>query len=140
MFKIDSCELTVQDGQMTAKLVQIADGLDLAQAVDLALDYLQSGASENRVPGLRIVLVSHIVVGMVAELTVQDGQMTAKLVLGSESFDKMFAGNKNAAKLAVEGVVEGAAADGKTTFTLPVAELDKALDYAAHSVKKDGLG
>ena len=45
---------------------QIADGLDLAQAVDLALDYLQSGASENRVPGLRIVLVSHIVVGMVA--------------------------------------------------------------------------
>ena len=31
----------------------------------------------------------------------------------------MFAGNKNAAKLAVEGVVEGAAADGKTTFTLP---------------------
>ena len=71
------------------------------------------------------------------ELTVKDGQMTAKLVLGSESFDKMFAGNKNAAKLAVEGVVEGAAADGKTTFTLPVAELDKALDYAAHSVKKD---
>lgn len=71
------------------------------------------------------------------ELTVKDGQMTAKLVLGSESFDKMFAGNKNAAKLAVEGVVEGVAADGKTTFTLPVAELDKALDYAAHSVKKD---
>ena len=71
------------------------------------------------------------------ELTVKDGQMTAKLVLGSESFDKMFAGNKNAAKLAVEGVVEGVAADGKITFTLPVAELDKALDYAAHSVKKD---
>ena len=71
------------------------------------------------------------------ELTVQDGKMTAKLVLGSESFDKMFAGNKNAAKLAAEGVAEGVAADGKTTFTLSVAELDKALDYAAHSVKKD---
>mgnify|MGYP007025222925 CR=1 FL=1 len=100
--------------------------------------------------------------------------MTAKLVLGSESFDKMFAGNKNAAKLAVEGVVEGVAADGKTasfrstaalawsasrlrtalisprpliwhsTTSSPAlvkteyqAELDKALDYAAHSVKKD---
>lgn len=71
------------------------------------------------------------------ELTVKDGKMTARLVLGSESFDKMFAGNKNAAKLAAEGVAEGVAADGKTTFTLPVAELDKALDYAAHSVKKD---
>lgn len=71
------------------------------------------------------------------ELTVKDGKMTAKLVLGSDSFDKMFVGNKNAAKLAMEGTAEGAAADGKTTFTLSVAELDKALDYAAHSVKKD---
>ena len=71
------------------------------------------------------------------ELTVKDGVMTAKLVLGSESFDKMFVGSKNAAKLAAEGAVEGVAADGKTTFTLSVAELDKALDYAAHSVKKD---
>ena len=71
------------------------------------------------------------------ELTVKDGVMTAKLVLGSESFDKMFVGSKNAAKLAAEGAVEGVTADGKTTFTLSVAELDKALDYAAHSVKKD---
>ncbi len=71
------------------------------------------------------------------ELNVKDGKMTARLVLGSESFDKMFVGDKNAAKLAAEGVAEGVAADGKTTFTLSVAELDKALDYAAHSVKKD---
>lgn len=71
------------------------------------------------------------------ELTVKDGKMTARLVLGSESFDKMFVGNKNAAKLAAEGVADGVAAGGKTTFTLSVAGLDKALDYAAHSVEKD---
>jgi len=70
-------------------------------------------------------------------LTVKDGKMTADLVLGSESFDKMFVGTKTAAELAKDGMVDGVAADGKTTFTLPVAELDKALDYAAHSVKKD---
>ena len=70
-------------------------------------------------------------------LTVKDGGMTAELVLGSESFDRMFVGSKNAAKLAKDGAVEGRAADGKTAFTLPVAGLDKALDYAAHSVKKD---
>ncbi len=70
-------------------------------------------------------------------LTVKDGKMTAQLVLGSESFDKMFAGTAAAAQLAKEGVAEGVSADGKTTFTLDVAELDKALDYAAHSVKKD---
>ena len=44
---------------------QIADGLDLAQAVDLALDYLQSGISENGVPGLGIVLVGHVIVGVI---------------------------------------------------------------------------
>ena len=70
-------------------------------------------------------------------LTVKDGKMTADLVLGSDSFDKMYAGTASAAKLAQEGVADGVAEDGKTTFTLAVAELDKALDYAAHSVKKD---
>lgn len=70
-------------------------------------------------------------------LTVKDGAMTARLVLGSDSFDKMFAGTAAAAKLAKDGVVDGLSADGETTFTLPVAELDKPLDYAAHSVRKD---
>ncbi len=70
-------------------------------------------------------------------LTVKDGKMTAQLVLGSESFDKMFVGTASAAGLAQEGVVDGVKADGKTTFTLSVAELNKPLDYAAHSAKKD---
>ncbi len=71
------------------------------------------------------------------ELTVKDGKMTAALTLGSTSFDKMFVGTASAAKLAEEGVVEAVEADGKTTFTLTVEALDKALEYAAHSVKKD---
>lgn len=71
-------------------------------------------------------------------LTVKDGRMTADLVLGSESFDKMFVGAASAANLAQEGVVDGVKdGAGKTTFTLAVAELDKPLDYAAHSAKKD---
>ena len=70
-------------------------------------------------------------------LTVKDGEMTARLVLGSDSFDKMFPGTAAAAKLAQEGAVDGETADGKTAFTLSVAELDKPLDYAAHSVRKD---
>ena len=71
-------------------------------------------------------------------LTVKDGRMTAELVLGSESFDQMFAGSASAAKLAQEGAAKGVKdGAGKTAFILPVAELDKPLDYAAHSVKKD---
>ena len=72
-------------------------------------------------------------------LTVKDGKMTAALTLGSASFDRMFTGTAAAAALAEDGAVEGVkSGDGKmVTFTLPVAELDKPLDYAAHSVKKD---
>lgn len=73
------------------------------------------------------------------ELTVKDGKMTAALTLGSTSFDKMFAGTAAAAALAEEGVITGVTdADGTmATFTLPVAALDEALAYAAHSVRKD---
>ena len=71
------------------------------------------------------------------ELTVKGGEMTAALTLGSTSFDKMFVGTANAAKLAQEGAVDAVEADGKTTFALTVAALDQALDYAAHSVKND---
>lgn len=71
------------------------------------------------------------------ELTVQDGKMTAALTLGSASFDKMIVGAAAAAAASAEEAVDGVEADGKTTFTLPVAELDKPLDYAAHSVNKD---
>lgn len=71
------------------------------------------------------------------ELTVEGGKMTAVLTLGSTSFDKMFVGTAAAAK--GEGAVEGVQdeAGEKTSFTLSVAALDEAQDYAAHSVKKD---
>lgn len=71
------------------------------------------------------------------ELTVEDGKMTAALTLGSESFDKMFVGTADSAAAAQEGIVEGIANGGKTTFTLSVSALDEELRYAAHSVKKD---
>lgn len=71
------------------------------------------------------------------ELTVQGGKMTAVLTLGSASFDKMIVGTAAAAAASAEGAVDGVEADGKMTFTVDVEALDKALDFAAHSVKKD---
>lgn len=71
-------------------------------------------------------------------LTVKDGSVTASLVLGSESFDRMFVGTAADAKRSPDSAVEGATdSEGKTVFTLPVAALDEALDFAAHSVKRD---
>ncbi len=70
-------------------------------------------------------------------LTVEDGKMTAALTLGSTSFDRMIPGTANAAKVNDSAAVDGSISGEKTTFTLPVEALDEALQYAAHSVKRD---
>ena len=71
------------------------------------------------------------------ELTVAGGEMTARLTLGSVSFDRMFPGSAAAAAAGGEGAVE-AVVDGETAvFTLPVSALDQELGFAAHSVRKD---
>ncbi len=70
-------------------------------------------------------------------LTVKDGKMTAELVLDSTSFDKMYVGTAAMAQSAQEGIVQGTETDGRVTFILPVEALDQALEYAAHSVRKD---
>lgn len=70
------------------------------------------------------------------ELTVKDGKMTAKLTLSGTGYDQMYVGSKGQAANAKEGFVDYEEdAEGKYTFTIPVAALDEELAYAAHGVK-----
>ncbi len=70
------------------------------------------------------------------ELTVKDGRMTAKLTLSGTGYDQMYVGTKSEAANAKEGFVDYEEdADGKYTFTIPVAALDEELSYAAHGTK-----
>ena len=71
-----------------------------------------------------------------AELTVKDGEMTAVITLSGTGYDQMYVGTKAEAEAAAEGFIDYAEdAEGKYTFTVPVAELDSELAYAAHAVK-----
>lgn len=70
------------------------------------------------------------------ELTVKGGSMTATLTLSGTGYDQMYAGTKGEAEKAADGIVDYVAdAEGKYTFTIPVAGLDQELSYAAHAVK-----
>lgn len=70
------------------------------------------------------------------ELTVKDGKMTATLTLSGTGYDKMYVGTKGEAEKAENGMVDYVEdTEGKYTFTISVAELDKELSYAAHAVK-----
>ena len=70
------------------------------------------------------------------ELTVKDGKMTAKLTLSGTGYDQMYVGTKGQAANAKDGFVKYEEdAEGKYTFTIPVAALGEELSYAAHGVK-----
>ncbi len=70
------------------------------------------------------------------ELTVKDGKMTAKLTLSGTGYDQIYVGTKGQAANAKQGFVDYVEdADGKYTFTVPVAALDEELAYAAHATK-----
>ncbi len=62
-----------------------------------------------------------------ATLTVQGGAMSADIVIGSTSYDRVRVGEE----------IPGEVRDGRTTFRIPVPGLNVAFDCAAHSVKRD---
>ena len=73
------------------------------------------------------------------ELTVKDGSMTADMKMGGTGYLKLYMGTgEEAAKAPEEKMIpfEGAA-DGSHHFTVPVEALDKELDCAAFSKKKE---
>lgn len=73
------------------------------------------------------------------ELTVKDGEMTADMKMGGTGYLKLYMGTGNEAAKASEDqmVPFEEAADGSHHFTIPVEALDKELDCAAFSRKKE---
>ena len=73
------------------------------------------------------------------ELTVQDGAMTAHIVLPGSGFSRIFFGSSEAAAQAADADIFEYALDdaGKYTFDLPVSELDTELAVAAWGQRRD---
>lgn len=73
------------------------------------------------------------------ELTVKDGEMTADMKMGGTGYLKLFMGTGEEAAKASEDqmILFEEAADGSHHFTVPVEALDKELDCAAFSKKKE---
>ena len=73
------------------------------------------------------------------ELTVNDGSMTADMKMGGTGYPKLYMGTgEEAAKAPEEKMIPfEEAADGSHHFTVPVEALDKELDCAAFSKKKE---
>lgn len=74
-----------------------------------------------------------------AELTVENGSMSCVLTLSGTGYGKLFMGTSDEAAAADESecipFVEDA--DGAYTYTVPVEALDKEIDCAAWSIRKE---
>lgn len=72
------------------------------------------------------------------QLTVSDGKMTAVMTLSGTGYEKLFMGTGEEAESAPDDnciyFVENS--EGKYTYTVPVEALDKDIDCAAWSIKK----
>ena len=74
-----------------------------------------------------------------AELTVADGKMTVRMTLSGSGYGKVFMGTGEDAEKADEAdyIQAEESADGKNVFEIPVEALDKGIECAAYSKKKE---
>ena len=74
-----------------------------------------------------------------AKLIVQNGSMTAEITLSGTGYDYLYAGTAEEAGSATDAqkISYTTNEEGKFVFTIPVAALDEALPFAAHSKKYD---
>ena len=74
-----------------------------------------------------------------AELTVAEGKITVRMTLSGSGYGKVFMGTGEEAEKAGEAdyIQAEESADGKNIFEIPVEALDKGIDCAAYSKKKE---
>ena len=74
-----------------------------------------------------------------AELTVAEGKMTVRMTLSGSGYGKVFMGTGEEAEKAGEAdyIQAEESADEKNVFEIPVEALDKGIDCAAYSKKKE---
>lgn len=72
------------------------------------------------------------------QLTVEDGEMTAVMTLSGTGYEKLYMGTGEEAESAPDDscIYFAENPEGKYTYTVPVEALDKDIDCAAWSIKK----
>ena len=123
-----------------ADLSQVADASDMTDVVDVVepgmvpvtADQLNDGTYEAAVDCSSSMFK---IIG--CELTVEGGEMTARLTMKSDAYLYLYPGTAEEAAAAEEADLLPLQIDGETySFTFPVPALDVGVDCAAFSAKK----
>lgn len=121
---------------------QVADASDMVEVEDVAEDGMTPITGDKVKDGTYDVTVksSSSMFNITAcELTVKDGEMTAKMHMGGTGYLYVYMGTGEQAAAADEAdyIPFTEEADGTHSFTVPVKALDEGIDCAAFSKKKE---
>ena len=121
---------------------QVADDSDMAEVEDVAEDGMTPITGDKVKDGTYDVTVksSSSMFNITAcELTVKDGEMTAKMHMGGTGYLYVYMGTGEEAAAVDEAdyIPFTEEADGTHSFTVPVKALDEGIDCAAFSKKKE---
>ncbi|MBR2559957.1 MAG: hypothetical protein IKE37_05945 [Firmicutes bacterium] len=121
---------------------QIADSSEMTEVEDVVEDWMVPIEGKDLKDGTYDVTVScssSMFKISSCELTVANGEMTAVMTMGGKGYRYVFPGTGEEAVAAAEAdyVLPVEDASGAHTFTIPVEALDKGIDLAAFSDKKE---
>ena len=120
----------------------VADQSDMAQPQEVVTEGMEPVYASQLKEGEYSVTVdssSSMFQIVSCTLTVKDGAMTAKMTMGGTGYLKVFLGTGEEAAAADEAdcIAYEETATGEHTFTVPVEALDKGIDCAAYSKRKE---
>lgn len=132
-------EIVTEAGDSSSKVASADEMVAPEDVVEEGLEPVYGTDVEDGTYTVEVLSSSSMFNIIDCQLTVEDGQMTAVMTMGGQGYLKIFMGTgEEAAKASEEGFIPYVEnEEGQHTFQVPVEALDKGINCAAFSKKKE---
>ena len=132
-------DTSAQDSSTTSQVASASDMTDVEDVVEDSMTPITGDKVKDGTYDVTVDSSSNMFNVTACELTVKNGEMTAKMHMGGTGYLYVYMGTGEEAAAAEEAdyIPFTEEADGTHSFTVPVKALDEGIDCAAFSKKKE---
>lgn len=132
-------DTSAQDSSTTSQVASASDMTDVEDVVEDGMTPITGDKVKDGTYDVTVDSSSNMFNVTACELTVKNGEMTAKMHMGGTGYLYVYMGTGEEAAAAEEAdyIPFTEEADGTHSFTVPVKALDEGIDCAAFSKKKE---
>ena len=132
-------DTSAQDSSTTSQVASASDMADVEDVVEDGMTPITGDKVKDGTYDVTVDSSSNMFNVTACELTVKNGEMTAKMHMGGTGYLYVYMGTGEEAAAAEEAdyIPFTEEADGTHSFTVPVKALDEGIDCAAFSKKKE---